>query len=279
VELEQLLQKALDQGEEGDWEGMAAQLLQALEIRPEDPAVLCWLGVAEREMGLSGSAYDRFREALALEPEDPYVLATVGNGLAQFDDPDAEAALRSASVMAPDLPLARWMYGAYLSREGLYAEAMKELEAAAELAPEDPIVTYELGVALALQGNLDAALEAVTRSVDLDRGEGWGLVVMGLLEAELGYWEEAARDLSEGARLRPGDVEIQFLAALAAQVAGWEDLAYEMLERGRQEAQAGDLPLLEAVERRLEEAEGDSRDFLVQELLPGTLRQRLMTRP
>jgi hypothetical protein len=74
-------------------------------------------------------------------------------------------------------------------------------------------------------------------------------------------------------------VEIQFLAALAAQVAGWEDLAYEMLERGRQEAQAGDLPLLEAVERRLEEAEGDSRDFLVQELLPGTLRQRLMTRP
>jgi len=258
---------------------MAEELGEALEMVPEDPALLCWLGVAERELGLPGSAYDRFKEALAGEPQDPYVLATIGTGLAQFDDPEAEAALRSASVLAPDLALARWMYGAYLSREGLFEDALRELGAAAELAPEDSTVAYELGVAFALMGQLEKALEAFARSVDLDPGEGWGQIVMGLVEAELGRMEEAARDLSEGARLRPEDVEAQLLAALAAESAGWEDLAYEMLERGRQGADAGDLSLLEAVESRLDEGASDSEALLNQEILPGALRERLMTRP
>lgn len=279
MELDDLLQQALGRGDEGDWEGMAEELREALDLVPEDPALLCWLGVAEREMGLPGSAYDRFKEALAGGPEDPHVLATIGTGLAQFDDPDAEAALRSAALMAPTLALARWMYGAYLSREGMFQEAMKELEAATELAPDDATVAYELGVALALMGRLEKALDAFGRSVDLDPGEGWSMVVMGLVEAELGLMEEAVRDLSEGARLRPEDVEAQLLAALAAEAAGWDDLAYEMLERGRLGADSADLPLLEAVEGLLPEGESESAGLLMQEVLPGALRERLMIRP
>ena len=66
--------------------------------------------------------------------------------------------------------------------------------------------------------------------------------------------------------------------------AGWADLAYEMLERGRQTAEPGDLPLLEAIEGRLdgEELDGDKEEaqiLLTQELLPGALRERLMIRP
>ena len=279
MDFDELLQGALDRGDEGDWKGMAEELVEALEEFPEDPAILCWLGVAERECGLPGSAYDRFKEALACEPQDPYILATVGNGLSQFDDPDAEAALRSAALMGPDLPLARWMYGAYLSREGLLEDALRELEAAAGLAPDDPIVAYELGVAFALKGEMEKALDAFTRSVDLDPGDGWAQVVMGLVEAELDRMEEAARDLSEGARTRPEDMEAQLLAALAAAAAGWEELAYEMLERGRPVAEGGDLPLLEAVENRLHEGNSDSEDFLEKEILPGALRERLMARP
>jgi tetratricopeptide (TPR) repeat protein len=279
VDAEDLLRGVLQLGEEGDWEGMAQGLLEALDVTPGDPALLCWLGVAERELGLPGSAYERFKEALAQDPEDPFVLATLGNGLAQFDDPDAEAALRSASILAPDLPMARWFFGAYLSREGLHEEAMRELTAASELAPDDPAIAYEVGVALALQGKLDQAADALTHSVDLDPGEGWSQVVLGLVEAELDRMEAAARDLSEGARLCPEDVEAQFLAALAAQATGLEDLAYEMVERGRQGALPGDLPLLEMVEARIEEGPESAGAFLLQEILPGSLRERLMSRP
>ena len=279
MELEDLLKHALDLGEDGDWEGMAMELSEALEEEPGNPALLCWLGVAERELGLPGAAYERFKEALALEPEDPFILATAGNGLAQFDDLDAEAALRSAALLAPDLPLTRWLYGAYLSREGLHEDALRELMAASEIAPDDPVIAYELGVAFALQGELEKAVEALTRSVDLDQAEGWGQMVLGLIEADLDQMDEAVRDLSEGARLSPTDVEGQFLAALAAASAGFEDLAYEMMERGRQGALAGDLPLLEAVEARLEEGADASKAFLLQEILPGSLRERLMNRP
>jgi uncharacterized protein HemY len=115
--------------------------------------------------------------------------------------------------------------------------------------------------------------------VDLDPTEGWTQVVQGLVEAELGLWEEASRDLSEGARMRPHDAEAQLLAAVAATAAGWEDLAYEMMERGRQGALTGDLPLLEAVEGRLNEGSESAETFLVQELLPSALRERLMVRP
>jgi tetratricopeptide (TPR) repeat protein len=279
MEPDDLLRQALDRGEEGDWEGMARELNEALEAVPDDPAILCWLGVAERELGLPGSAYDRFKEALAQEPDDPYVLATAGNGLAQFDDPDAEGTLRAAALLAPDLSLARWMYGAYLSREGLFEDALRELNAAVELAPDDPAPAYELGVALALKGETEKALAALTRAVDLDPTDGWAQVVMGLVEAELGWMEEAVRDLSEGARARPEDVEAQLLAALAAAAGGFLELAYEMLERGRQTAEAGDLPLLEAVEARLDEGGETAGSLLVEELLPGSLRERLMARP
>ena len=107
-----VLERAHSLAEEGDWEGSAEVLLEYVEEFSDDPAIHCWLGVAERELGLAGSAYERFKQALALDPEDPFVLATAGNGIAAFDDPDAERALRVAALTAPRLPLARMMYGA-----------------------------------------------------------------------------------------------------------------------------------------------------------------------
>jgi tetratricopeptide (TPR) repeat protein len=279
VDIENLLRQALDLGEEGNWEGMARELSQALELDPENPSILCWIGVAEQELGAPGAAYDRFKEALAQDPEDPFILATVGNGLAQFDDPDAEGALRTAALLAPDLPLARMLFGAYLSREGLFEDALRELKAAAELDPDDPTIAYELGVSLALEERKDEALLPLLRAVDLDPGEGWGQVVLGLVEADLGQLEEASRDLSGGARLRPFDFEAQILAALAASAAGWEDLAYEMLERGRLVAVEGDQLLLDLAETRITDGGEEAGDLLTQDLLPSALRERLMQRP
>jgi superkiller protein 3 len=279
VDIEALLRQALDLGEEGNWEGMARELSQTLELDPDNPSILCWIGVAEQELGAPGSAYERFREALAQDPEDAFILATVGNGLAQFDDPDAEGALRTASILAPDLPLARLSFGAYLSREGLFEDSMRELTAAAKLDPDDPTIAYEIGVTLTLEGRKEEALGPLTRSVDLDPGEGWGQVVLGLVEVDLGLLEEGSRDISGGARLRPFDFEAQLLAALAAAAAGWEDLAYEMLERGRMVAIEGDQLLLDMAETRITDGGEGAGDLLTQDLLPLALRERLMQRP
>lgn len=279
MELDALLDRALGLADEGNWEGMADLLRRHLTEFDGEAAVHCWLGVAERELGMEGVAYERFRRALALNPEDPYVLATAGNGVAAFDDPDAEQALRTAALLAPELPLARLMYGAYLAREGFVADGLKELEAARSLDTDDPQIAYELGVARYLAGNLDGAADAMGDAVALSPDDGWPRIVLGLVLLEADRFEEALGELSEGAQLHPEDVEAQLAASLAAAANGAEEMAYGMLERARIRAGEEDAELLLSVEERVEAGPDAARALLMDELAPDLLRRRVQVRP
>ena len=279
MDVEQLLAQVLGLADDGDWEAAADLLRDHLADHDDDPAVHCWLGVAERECGLDGVAYERFKRALSLDPEDPYVLATAGNAIAAFDDPEAEVALRAAALTAPELPLARLLYGAFLSREGFIAESLEELAAARRLDPDDAQIAYELGVARYLAGDVDGAVDAVGDAVAMSPEDSWVRIVFGLLLLEGDRPEEAAGELGEGARMAPEDVEAQFMAALAAAAIGAEDLAYEMVERGRVRAAEGDVVLLQNVEERLDDGADAARRFLMQAVAPDSLRSRLAERP
>lgn len=279
MNLEELLERALRSADEGDWEAAAELLRENLEEFEDAPEIHCWLGVAERELGLDGIAYERFKRALALDPDDPYVLATAGNAIAHFADPDAEAALRAAALTAPELPLARFLYGAYLAREGMVEEALEELEAARALDPDDPQIVYELGVARFFDARVEAAADALGESVALEPADPWTRVAYGLVLLEADREEEAAGELSEGARLAPEDVEAQLLATLATLTVGREGLAFEMMERARIRAQQGDQDLLLAVEDRLSRGPEEARRLLRETLAPDALRRRLRERP
>jgi tetratricopeptide (TPR) repeat protein len=279
MDLQALLDRALALADEGDWEGMAALLREHLAEHEAAPAVHCWLGVAERELGMEGVAYERFRRALALGPEDPYVLATAGNGVAAFDDPDAEQALRTAALTAPDIALTRLMYGAWLAREGFAADGVRELEAARELAADDAQILYELGVARYLSGDLEGAVDAMGDAASLDPADGWARIVRGLVLLEADQFDEALGELTEGADLHPEDVEAQLAAALAAAATGAEDLAWGMLERARMRADDEDAELLLDVEERMDLGSDAARALLMEELAPDMLHRRVQVRP
>ncbi len=274
-----LLDRAHELGDEGDFQGMAERLRDGLADHPGDPWVLCWLGVAEREMGMDGVAYERFRACLAAQPTDPYLLATAGSAIAASADPEAEGALRTAVMLAPDLPLARWLYGAYLIREGMIEDGLGELIVARELDPDDAAVRYELGAGLALAGRRGLAIDELYRSIELEPGDGWAHVVLGLLLSEDERAEEAAGVLEEGARLRPEDIEAQLIAALAAAAVGREDMGLEMVERARQWAEGADRALVDEVETRLDEGGEEAVAWLAEQIGPAALRDRLMVRP
>jgi Flp pilus assembly protein TadD len=276
---EGVLGRALVLGDDGDWEAMALLLSEGLEADPDDPYLLCWLGVAERELGNEGAAYERFKQALAQEPDDPHLLTTAGAGLAAFDDPDAERALRTAALLAPEEVATRLAYGAYLSREGYLDDALKELEAAAELDPEDGVISTERGVAYALAGKLEEAADAFEEAARLAPGDGWPRVLLGLVLLETARPEEGAGELANGARLRPSDVEAQLLAALAAAATGWDDLAVEMIERARQIATGLDAATVEEADDRILDGPDTAGRFLRESVAPGALRDRLMARP
>jgi len=280
-EIQDALETALSLGDEGDWEGMAEHLRAELSRRGEDPSLLCWLGVAETELGMEGVAYERFRQALDLGPEDPAILTTIGSALARFDDLAAEGALRTAATLAPQSSIARASYGAYLSREGLTDDAQREIGAALAIDADDSWVQSEHGVVQALTGNTSGAVDAFSIAARLDPEDGWirALVGLSLLE-DGGRVEEAALELAAASELRPEDVELHLLAALAAGASGDLDEAERLLHvaRLREPDDVSGAAIREA-EDRIDEGGDAPGQLLLDTVGPSAYRERLMTRP
>lgn len=276
MDIDATLQQALAFGDEGRWQEMAELLAGALREEPEDPYLLGWLGVAERELGNDGAAYEYFKRCIAAEPVDPQLLALAGAGLAAFDDPEAESTLRAAALTGPDLAVTRLQYGAYLAREGLFGEALDQLQAAASLEPEDPVMHGELGIAYALKGDHASAAEAMERALELAEDDSWTRLLLGLVYTELGRGEEAAETLLRAATDRPEDAEAQLLAALAAAAVGWDDAAQDALARAEYAEEGNDAAQRDEVDERIAAGAEGARSYLRESLGASILHERLM---
>lgn len=278
MDLQETLSQALALGEEGDWAEMAQMLTVALRDAPDDPYVLCWLGVAERELGRDGVAYEYFKRCWQEDPLDPHVLAMCGAGLAASDDPDAEAALRAAALTGPDIPMTRLHYGAYLARSGNVDQGLEHLNAARELDDEDPTIRGELGVAYALKKDYVHAAESMESALELAPDDSWTRVLLGLVYLLQNDIETAAEQLLQAAEERTDDGEAQVLAALAAAANGWEDAALNTLARAEFASDAVDAELVEDAREAIEDGAEAAREFLDDEVAPYALRDR-MTQP
>ena len=274
-EADPVLEEALALGDEGRWEEMASMLATALETEPDDAYLLCWAAVAERELGNETYAYGLFKRCIAQQPTDPHLLALAGSGLAAADDPEAEVALRTAALTGPDLPSVRIQYGAYLSRNGLFEEALEQLRAGVALAPDDPVGHGEMGVLRALQGDMEGATSSLETALELAPDDSWTRVLVGLCYCERGELEEAAETLLHAARERTDDAEAQVLAALAAAAVGWEAAAEEALARAEYAAEGVDRVLIDEAGTAIAGGAEPAREMLCQDLAPSAFHERL----
>jgi tetratricopeptide (TPR) repeat protein len=276
MDVEDVLEQAQQLGDEGRWDEVAGLLAQAVREQEEpDPALLCYLGMAERELGNNEAAYEAFKQCLAAEPVDPHLLAIAGSGLAAFDDQDAERALRAAALSAPDVAFTRLSYGAYLAREGLYKEAIEHLQAAVRLEPENPAAHSELGTAHALQKDWRAAAAAMERTLELAPDDSWTRLLLGLVYNELDDPELAAETLIQAADERPDDGEAQVLASLAAAAVGWDSAALDVLARAEYAHEPPDPDTIMEAEEALEAGVDEARDLLMDTFGPAALHDRL----
>lgn len=275
MDVEETLKHALQLGEEQRFDEMAQMLAGALQKEPDEPYILGWLAVAERELGNDGAAYEYFKRCVAAEPLDPQLLALAGSGLAAFDDPDAETTLRAAALMGPELAITRLQYGAYLAREGMFVEALEQLEAAANLEPDDPVVHGEMGIAHALKGDLESAAASMERALALAEDDSWTRVLHGLVLFELRHTEEAAEELVRAAIERPQDAEAQVLGALSAAAAGWDDAAQDALARAEFAEEGADPELLSEAEDRIAIGADPAAALLRETVGPSILHDRL----
>ncbi|MEP3279995.1 MAG: tetratricopeptide repeat protein [Stappiaceae bacterium] len=96
-----------------EWDGAEADFLKALELYPDQPLVLNYLGYSWVDRGLNyARALGMIKKAVELRPNDGYIVDSLG-----------------------------WVYFML----GRYEEAAEQLERAVELRPEDPIINDHLG--------------------------------------------------------------------------------------------------------------------------------------
>ena len=104
------------------WPPAEADMKKALELFPEQPLVLNYLGYSWVDQGVHlDQGMDMIRRAVEQRPDDGYIVDSLG-----------------------------WAY----FRTGNYAEAVKNLERAVELKPEDPTINDHLGDAYWRVGRL-----------------------------------------------------------------------------------------------------------------------------
>jgi tetratricopeptide (TPR) repeat protein len=95
------------------WAPAEADLLKALELKPDQPYVLNYLGYSWVDRGLNlKKAQAMIKKAVSLRPNDGYIVDSLG-----------------------------WVY----YRLGKYADAVREMERATGLRPEDPVINDHLG--------------------------------------------------------------------------------------------------------------------------------------
>ena len=107
------------------WDRAEADFLRALELKPDQPLVLNYLGYSWVEQGRHlDSALEMIRKAVDLRPRDGYIVDSLG-----------------------------WV----LYRLDRYDEAVRQLERAVELRPDDPVINDHLGDAFWRTGRLNEA--------------------------------------------------------------------------------------------------------------------------
>ncbi|MEL7543455.1 MAG: tetratricopeptide repeat protein [Pseudomonadota bacterium] len=108
-----------------DWPRAEADLKRALELNPDEPLILNYLGYSWVDQNLFlDEALAMIRKAVKIKPDDGYFVDSLG-----------------------------WAY----YRQGKYEEATKYLERAVELRPEDPTINDHLGDAYWHVGRLTEA--------------------------------------------------------------------------------------------------------------------------
>ena len=96
-----------------NWPEAEADLKLALDLNPDQPQVLNYLGYSWVDMGINlEEGLEMIRTAVAQRPNDGYIIDSLG-----------------------------WAY----YRLGRYQDAVEQLERAAELRPEDPVINDHLG--------------------------------------------------------------------------------------------------------------------------------------
>lgn len=178
----------------GDVRAATALYERVVEVAPEFAAGWRASGVAQMQLGDHGRAADYFAHYLELAPDDPDARYLYGVALYFGGNHDeAITTLEESIERYPDLVSVRYALGVVLAdRPESHARALTLLHVAADDGFEKVEANYLIGRIHADQGELEPAVVAFERTLDLDGNHLDAHYRLASALARLGRREEAA---------------------------------------------------------------------------------------
>lgn len=179
-----------------------AAFRKALSLAPGHSVALYNLGLSLLKNGQAQEAAAALREASAKSPNDGLTHRALGIALRQTGELSAAAtALHRAVELSPNDAFALRHLADVLRESGELEEAIELTRRAATLTPNDPILFHELGFTLRLAGRLQEAATAFQRAIDLNRDFALAHYSLGVTLFDLGYRDDAEKEIAEASRL------------------------------------------------------------------------------
>jgi Tfp pilus assembly protein PilF len=177
-------------------------------LKLDAKAAAPYMGLAQVALrrGQNDAAEQHMKTALSLAPDTASIQTSWGSYLySQRELPEAEAALRKATALEPNLVVARIQLGdLYLSGFNKPVEAIREYQAAIAVDPKHAGAHYALGLAQIARNDLAQAEPALARATKLAPSNPLPFHTLGLVYAEQRKNDQALAMFAAAIKASPG---------------------------------------------------------------------------
>ena len=249
------------------------------EANPNNEDNYLMLAASYNRLGKSDEAKAAAERAIQLAPDNAAGHLGLANALMQQESwPAAADALKTAIRLSPQTADAHLNLGYVLWNLGQHSDAIKSFQTAAELDPGNPAPRHALMQNGAFAGQLDEAIAAAGRLLDMQPAEKARILgFRSLLHREKGMAGEAAQDARDAYAAEPQNPDALFAMGVAALDRGDGDEAIRLFrsidepERGLRtatfealaHARKGDLKEAEKAFAAAGEQAKTSKNFLL----------------
>jgi len=215
------------------------------------------------EVGDIESAKEKFNRALELQPDFPLALFYLGEIALDNCDYDRAAQLFKKALQQDNtLTGPRYRLAQYAMMRGLWQEATNYLLSELKLAPEDVNTLVSMGSMFLTMGDFDYATHCMMRAIDIDCAHAQAYYYLGLVTAMKGQFEEAAEFFAHALDIKPDHIWALRDSAVVYMAMGRLDDAAARIKKAL--PLADDDPQLKTLGRRVRLLQATERisDFL-----------------